>query len=526
MLLRVSQDDGEASTSDASSTTITKRRHTRRLKLVPALFVLVALGLALQGAFAQSASAETGVPCTQTGMETVATDAPDYPPGSTVHVTGIGYAPGCDVTVQISRPDSVVESFTATTDFEGNLAYDYLLPPPPGVIGDYGLDILGLSGVLASMTFTDGGPRVNKIFSDAALTNEDYQFAVGDTVYAQATNLTAARGYKLEAFDAANVSQYLGPCKTGATTASDSYAPTTPSGLADWTWVLHEWTSSTCASGPQSEDADNTLGFNVAQATAYTSSALTTTTTAFPAGATAFVVVNGLDQSVNNWDTTWVATGVSCANTSAGDRPDSDANGKLPSSYLAYPPANTFADAWNKLSSYESTTCPAFASGNAGQWKVTLTNNATHSVTMNVFTVDTTAPTVTINQAAAQADPTTVSPINYTVTFSEPVTGFTGSDVSFIGGTAGGTLSAAVTGGPTVYNVAVTGMTQRGTVVASIPAGVAQDAATNTNTASTSTDNSVVVGPRPDGDDSLSLDTPSDPKTNDILTATATTKRS
>ena len=402
---------------------------------MPALFVAVALGLALQGALAQSASAETGVPCLQTGMETVATDAPDYPPGSTVYITGTGYAPGCDATVQISRPDSVVESFTASTDLEGNLAYDYLLPPPPGVIGDYGLDILGLNGVLASMTFTDGGPRVNEIFSDAALTNENYQFAVGDTVYAQATNLTPARGYKLEAFNAANVSQYLGPCKTGATTASDSYAPTTPSGLADWTWVLHEWTSSTCASGPQSEDADNTLGFNVAQATAYTSSALTTTTTAFPAGATAFVVVNGLDQSVNNWDTTWVATGVSCANTSAGDRPDSDANGKLPSSYLAYPPANTFADAWNKLSSYESTTCPAFASGNAGQWKVTLTSNATHSVTMNVFTVDTTAPTVTINQASGQADPTTVSPINFTATFSEPVTGFTGSDVSFIGGT-------------------------------------------------------------------------------------------
>ena len=355
------------------------------------------------------------------------------------------------------------------------------------------------------MTFTDGGPRVNKIFSDAALTNEDYQFAVGDTVYAQATNLTAARGYKLEAFDAANVSQYLGPCKTGATTASDSYAPTTPSGLADWTWVVHEWTSSTCVSGSQSEDADNTLGFKVAQATAYTSSALTTTTTAFPAGATAFVVVNGLDQSVNNWSTTWVATGVSCANTNAGDRPDSDANGKLPSSYLAYPPANTFADAWNKLSSYESTTCPAFASGNAGQWKVTLAADATHSVTMNVFVVDTTAPTVTINQASGQADPTIASPINFTATFSEPVTGFIGSDISFAGGTAGngGTptgLSATVTGGPTVYNVAVTGMATRGNVVASIPAGSAQDAATNGNTASTSTDNTRDVGSRA-GDD-------------------------
>ena len=56
---------------------------------------------------------------------------------------------------------------------------------------------------------------------------------------------------------------------------------------------------------------------------------------------------------------------------------------------------------------------------------------------MNVFTVDTTAPTVTINQASGQADPTTASPINFTATFSEPVTGFTGSDVSFTGSTAG-----------------------------------------------------------------------------------------
>ena len=163
----VSRDDGEASANDASTKTNTKRR-PRGLKFVPALFVVVALGLALQGAFAQTASAETGVPCPQTGMETVATDAPDYPPGSTVHVTGTGYSPGCDAIVQISRPDSVVESFTATTDFAGNLEYDYLLPPPPGVIGDYGLDILGLNGVLASMTFADGGPRVNKIISDVA----------------------------------------------------------------------------------------------------------------------------------------------------------------------------------------------------------------------------------------------------------------------------------------------------------------------------------------------------------------------
>ena len=56
------------------------------------------------------------------------------------------------------------------------------------------------------------------------------------------------------------------------------------------------------------------------------------------------------------------------------------------------------------------------------------------------MTYDNTAPTVIINQAAAQADPTNTSPINFTVVFSEPVTGFTGADVA-LSGTAGATTA-------------------------------------------------------------------------------------
>jgi arylsulfatase A-like enzyme len=103
--------------------------------------------------------------------------------------------------------------------------------------------------------------------------------------------------------------------------------------------------------------------------------------------------------------------------------------------------------------------------------------------------VDTTPPTVTINQAAGQADPTTNLPINFTVIFSEPVTNFASGDVT-LGGTAGAT-TASVTGSGTNYNVAVSGITQSGTVIASIAAGVATDAAGNPNAASTSIDNTV-----------------------------------
>src|SRR5438477_5569441 len=114
-------------------------------------------------------------------------------------------------------------------------------------------------------------------------------------------------------------------------------------------------------------------------------------------------------------------------------------------------------------------------------------------VTVRVFN-DATQTSVTINQAAGQADPTSASPINFTAVFSKPVSGFTGAGVT-LSGTAGGTKTATVSGGPSTYNVAVSGMSSSGTVLASIPAGVASDAAGNLNTASTSTDNSVTFAP-------------------------------
>jgi len=103
---------------------------------------------------------------------------------------------------------------------------------------------------------------------------------------------------------------------------------------------------------------------------------------------------------------------------------------------------------------------------------------------------ESTKPDVTINQASGQADPTNGLTINYTVVFSEEVTGFSTGDVT-LGGTAGAT-TGAVTGSGTTYNVAVSGMTGDGTVIATIAAGVAQDGYGNTNNASTSTDNTVL----------------------------------
>src|SRR5205823_3130826 len=104
--------------------------------------------------------------------------------------------------------------------------------------------------------------------------------------------------------------------------------------------------------------------------------------------------------------------------------------------------------------------------------------------TDNAVIFDNVPPTVTINQAPSQADPTNGGPIQFAVLFSEAVTEFAGSDVSFAGSSLGGALVAGVTGGGTTYTVSVTGMAGSGTVKAAIGAGAAIDGAGNTSLAS------------------------------------------
>jgi hypothetical protein len=94
---------------------------------------------------------------------------------------------------------------------------------------------------------------------------------------------------------------------------------------------------------------------------------------------------------------------------------------------------------------------------------------------VNLFDVDTVAPTVDITATAT--DPTNVSPIPMTVTFSEDVTGFMLGDITVGNGTAGN-----LAGSGSVYTFDVTPVAD-GVVTVDIAAGVAQDAAGNDNTA-------------------------------------------
>jgi hypothetical protein len=116
--------------------------------------------------------------------------------------------------------------------------------------------------------------------------------------------------------------------------------------------------------------------------------------------------------------------------------------------------------------------------------------NIASTSTDNTVSYDITRPSVTIEQAAGQADPANNTPINFAVVFSKPVTNFDAPGDVTLSGTAGAT-TIHITGGPMIYNVAVSGMANDGTVIANIPANAAKDAANNLSTASTSTDNTV-----------------------------------
>lgn len=118
---------------------------------------------------------------------------------------------------------------------------------------------------------------------------------------------------------------------------------------------------------------------------------------------------------------------------------------------------------------------------------------AVSNLTFNGFTytIDKTAPTVTIDEAAGQADPTDVSPIVFQVSFNEPVENFGEPDIDLSNSTAPGTLVAQVFGAYALYTVEVTGMTGNGTVVLDIAANAANDPAGNQSGAPTLIDNTV-----------------------------------
>ena len=130
--------------------------------------------------------------------------------------------------------------------------------------------------------------------------------------------------------------------------------------------------------------------------------------------------------------------------------------------------------------------------------RVCVTDSSSFTDFTNInITKDTTAPSVTLNQASGQADPAGTLPINFAVVFSEaidPAT-FTTSDITHSGSATGITWTIINSGDNRNFTLRATIVTGAGTLIPSIPANAVMDPAGNGNTASTSSDKSVDYAP-------------------------------
>ena len=261
-----------------------------------------------------------------------------------------------------------------------------------------------------------GPPTALKLHvGSSAAGPEDYQFTAGDRVFAEPLNY-GGQSYRITAVEPNGATTHpVVPCTTSASAPGGSYlvdAADPLSGSASWTMRLEQFASAGCTGTLTTVNA----GFDVARATAYDSSATTTTRTLFGRNGAPFVNVAGLDQSTPDWTVRWSygpSDTLVCANLvghggqNASDLPDSSAGGGLPSAapaYLQYPPSSV-GSAWNLDASYDTfgvgTACPAFNGSNDGQWYVTLTaTSPPRSVRLPVFSVDATRPVVGVTSPA------------------------------------------------------------------------------------------------------------------------------
>ena len=114
-------------------------------------------------------------------------------------------------------------------------------------------------------------------------------------------------------------------------------------------------------------------------------------------------------------------------------------------------------------------------------------NNQNTAATAKTVTIDVDRPTVTIGVPSG----TQTGAFDATITLSETVSGFVGSDVS-LSGSAASITSWSANSDDTVYTATIT-PTASGTVTISVAANVATDTAGNKNTAATSQTVSVAV---------------------------------
>jgi hypothetical protein len=284
--------------------------------------------------------------------------------------------------------------------------------------------------------------NVQKLRVGSSSGTEDYLYTTGQTVVEQG-KVDSARYYRFDVSDPSGGTRFTSSCRPSPSNnvARGSYAlqPGDPlSNATAWRFRLREFGTASDCNSASSAQHDGSLYFDVSAASTYTSSALTTKASYFKSGAAAYVQVAGAGkvktsasntaQSVGSWSTSWLlpSGATACANTknNANDLPGSTAGGQLPDHTSAPVPAlpnlqyrpslTTSFDAWNLEANYETRPCQDFASGNQGQWSLSLSRDPTHFVTLPVFTVDTTPPDTTLTGGPSGVTASTSAAFTFT----------------------------------------------------------------------------------------------------------------
>ena len=112
------------------------------------------------------------------------------------------------------------------------------------------------------------------------------------------------------------------------------------------------------------------------------------------------------------------------------------------------------------------------------------------------ISIDGIRPIGSISLAEGQKDTSGVSPLNFQLKFTEAVKGLTSSDISLTGSTAN-PANIVVTGSDSIYNIAVSGMTNDGLIVINLNTDAIQDSAGNWNKSTTIINNDIIYDATP-----------------------------
>jgi len=133
---------------------------------------------------------EEGTPPAETPPATVQTDKADYAYYETPFITGSGFAANSEVTVTVTAPDGTINTFTATTDDQGQLTTTYT-----GSLSDGTFNVAVTEGAnTAVTTFTDSWDHKHITVNDNLPGSLDADFTVAyrqyETLYTITTDTT------------------------------------------------------------------------------------------------------------------------------------------------------------------------------------------------------------------------------------------------------------------------------------------------------------------------------------------------